>query len=108
MKVRVPIGYLRHVMLMKFKPGVDRAQVAALEAEFRAMTENITAVQGYEWGRDESVERKAQGFTHCFLVTFKDEAGRDAFLTNPDYMAFADKLEPMLDNQLVFDYRATV
>ena len=95
---------LRHVVLFKFKDDATPAQVQQIEAAFRALPEQITAIHAFEWGTDASVEGLAQGFTHCFFVTFKSEADRDAYLPHPAHRAFGAVLRPHLDKVLVLDY----
>ena len=55
---------------------------------------------------DGSVENKSKGFTHCFLVTFRDEKGRAAYLPHPDHQAFVKLVVPIVDDVLVVDYWA--
>ena len=97
---------LRHVVLFEFKPGTSAEQVAEIEAAFVALKAKIPVVQALEWGRDVSVESRAQGFTHCFFLTFKDEAARDAYLPHPEHKAFGELLRPYVEDVLVFDYWA--
>ena len=33
----------------------------------------VDTIHDFEWGTDISVENLSQGFTHCFLVTFKSD-----------------------------------
>ena len=47
---------------------------------------------------------KSKGFTHCFVVTFADEKGREAYLPHPAHKAFVNVLLPVLDDVLVVDY----
>jgi hypothetical protein len=49
----------------------------------------------------------AKGFTHCFNLTFVDEAARATYLPHPDHLAFVEQLKPALDDVLVVDYRFT-
>ena len=51
-------------------------------------------------------EGLAQGFTHCFFVTFKDEAARAAYLPHPEHKAFVDLMKPHMEKVLVIDYWA--
>ena len=51
-----------------------------------------------------SPEGLAKGFTHCFNLSFADEAARAAYLPHPDHLAFVAQLKPALDDVLVFDY----
>jgi hypothetical protein len=51
-------------------------------------------------------EPLANGFTHSFLVTFKDKAGLAAYLPHPAHEAFVAILKPHLEKVYVFDYTA--
>ena len=97
---------LRHVVLFKFKDGTAPEDVQRIEEAFRALPAQIDAIREFEWGTDVSVEGKADGYSHCFFVTFADAAGRDAYLPHPAHQAFGQVLRPHLDKVLVFDYWA--
>jgi len=97
---------LRHVVLFKFKDDAPAAKVKEIEGAFRALPGKIDAIKDFEWGTDVSVENLAQGFTHCFLVTFASEKARAEYLPHPDHKAFVDLLKPHLDKVLVVDYWA--
>ncbi len=99
-------GLLRHVVLFKFKDNVSPAQVQEVVDAFAALPKKIKTIVDFDYGTDVSVENKAAGFTHCFLVTFRDEQGRDAYLPHPAHQAFVKLVGPRLDNVLVFDYHA--
>lgn len=100
------LGVVRHVVLFKWKDGMPPATVKAIEDAFRALPGRIPGVQGFEWGTDVSPEKLAQGFTHCFLVTFPDAAARDAYLPHPAHQEFVELMRPHLDKVLVVDYVA--
>lgn len=97
---------LRHVVLFKFKDEVTEAQIQEVVDAFAALPEKIDVIQDFEYGTDVSVENKEAGFTHCFLVTFADEAGRDIYLPHPAHKEFGQLVRPRLDKVLVFDYYA--
>ena len=73
---------------------------------FAALPGKIDAIVDFECGTDVSVEGKADGFTHGFLVTFRDEAGRAAYLPHPAHQEFVKLVGPHVDKVLVFDYWA--
>jgi len=100
------IGKLRHVVLLKFKDDTSAEVVKSIEAGFAALPGKIDVIVDLEWGTDVSVENLQDGFTHCFLVTFKDAKGRETYLPHPAHTAFVDKLKPHLDKVLVIDYVA--
>lgn len=95
---------LRHVVLFQFKDGTPAENVRQIENAFRALPDKIDVIQDFEWGTDVSVEGLAEGFTHCFFVTFASEADRDAYLPHPDHTAFGTVLHPHLEKVLVLDY----
>lgn len=96
--------YLRHVVLFKFKDEASASQIKEVEDAFSALPKKINTIVGCEWGKNISPENLAQGFTHCFLVTFKDAAGRDYYLPHPDHQALVKMLGPVLDKVLVIDF----
>lgn len=97
---------LRHVVLFKFKEDATQAQIDAVVKGFGELPEKIDGIHEYEWGTNNSPEDHAQGYTHCFLVTFKTEAERDAYLPHPAHQAFVKILLPILDEVHVVDYWA--
>lgn len=97
---------LRHVVLFKFKDNTSAADIKKVEQAFRELPAKIKEIKGFEWGTNNSPEGLAQGFTHCFFLTFDSEAGRAAYLPHPDHKAFGAVLGPHLDKVLVVDYWA--
>ena len=78
-----PMKVLRHVVLFKFKENVTKQQIQEVVDAFAALPKKIKAIEDFEWGTDVSVENKARGFTHGFIVTFADTQARDAYLPHP-------------------------
>ncbi|HUG92118.1 MAG TPA: Dabb family protein [Planctomycetaceae bacterium] len=101
-----PAGPLRHVVLFKFKADATPEQIKAVEAGFAELPKKIDTIQAYEWGTDVSPEMRSQGFTHCFLVTFRNAQGRDAYLPHAAHQEFVKLVLPILDDVLVVDYQA--
>ena len=99
-------GKLRHVVLFKFKDGTPQEKVDEIVAAFRKLPEQIDTIQGFEWGTDNSPEMLAQGFTHCFVLTFADANGREVYLPHPKHKEFGALLRPYLDKVLVVDFFA--
>lgn len=95
---------LRHIVCFKFSEEATPEKIAMVEKAFAELPEKIDTIQAFEWGTNVSKENKAKGFTHCFLVTFKDQAGLDTYLPHPAHKAFVGKLEGLIDDVFVFDY----
>ena len=95
---------LRHVVLFKFKDSSTPADVARIVEAFRGLPARISEIKGFEWGTNVSPEGKAQGFTHCFFVTFTSEADRDVYLPHPAHKEFVALVGPHVDKVCVVDY----
>jgi hypothetical protein len=55
---------------------------------------------------NDSPEKKNLGFTHVYLVTFKDAAARDTYLPHPEHKKFGALLGKLgvLEDAFVVDY----
>jgi lysophospholipase L1-like esterase len=95
---------LRHVVLFKFKDDVTKDQIKEVTDAFAAFAKNLDVVEDFEWGTDNSPEMRSEGFTHCFLVTFRDEQGRATYLPHPEHKKFVELALPRIEKVLVVDY----
>ena len=101
-----PAAVLRHAVFFAFKEESTEEDVQGVVDAFRALPEKIDAIIDFQWGKNNSPEGLDDGFTHCFLLTFKDEAGRAAYLPHPEHKAFGAALGPHLKDVFVIDYWA--
>ncbi len=97
---------LRHAVFFKFKDDASGDDVTKIEEAFAELPSKIDVIKSFEWGKNNSPERHSHGFTHCFLVTFADDAGRAAYLPHQDHQAFVEILKPSLDKVRVLDFVA--
>ncbi len=98
---------LRHLVMFKFKDDSSAADIAKVVDAFRGLKSKIPEVAAFEYGVDNSPEGLANGFTHCFLITFKSEDDRAVYLPHPAHKAFVEVLKPHLDKVQVLDYWAS-
>ncbi|MFM8216133.1 MAG: Dabb family protein, partial [Pirellula sp.] len=78
---------LRHVVIFKFKESSSAADVQKVVDGFRGFKGKIPEIASFEFGTNNSPEKLNDGFTHCFLVTFKSEKDRDVYLPHPVHKA---------------------
>jgi hypothetical protein len=97
---------LRHVVLFKFKADAKPEQIKAVEEGFAALPGKVKAVHDFEWGTNNSPEGLNRGYTHCFFVTFLNEADRQTYLDHPEHKKFVEILLPILEEPHVVDYWA--
>lgn len=97
---------LRHVVLFQFKASSSQEEIAQVVQAFRELPKQIPQIAEFEYGTNNSPEGLEDGFTHCFLVTFRSEEDRDSYLPHPHHQRFVEILRPHLEKVLVVDYWA--
>ena len=97
-------GPVRHIVHFKFKASATKEQIAKIVEEFAALKGKISVVESLEWGTNVSKEGLDKGFDYCWLVTFKNEADRDAYIVHPAHKAFVELLKPVLEEPMVVDF----
>jgi hypothetical protein len=66
----------------------------------------VPGILDYSWGANNSPEGLSQGFTHAFVMTFRDVAARDAYLPHPAHEKVKQQILPHVEAVIVFDYVA--
>jgi hypothetical protein len=97
---------LNHVVSFKFKSTASPDDIKKVETAFRDLKTKIPQIVSYEWGTNVSKEKHDKGFTHCFILSFKSEKDRDAYIDHPEHKAFGKLLHPYLDDVFVIDFWA--
>ena len=95
---------LQHVVSFKFKSSATVQDITRVEQALCALKQSIPQIVALEWGTNVSKEKKDKGFTHCFILTFKSEKDRDAYLVHPEHKAFGKLVGPLLDDVFVIDF----
>lgn len=99
---------LRHAVFFSFKDSSSAEDVDGVVNAFKALPEKIDAIVGFQYGTNNSPEGLHDGFTHCFLLTFENTAGRTEYIPHPAHAGdFADVLRPHMDKVFVIDYWGT-
>ncbi len=95
---------LRHAVFFQFKESATPEDVQKIVDAFRELPAKIDVIADFQCGTNNSPEGLNDGLTHCFLLTFKDEAGRAAYLPHEAHQAFGALLGPHLEKAFVIDY----
>ena len=97
-------GPVRHVVQFKFKKDVTSEQIQQVVDEFAKLPQKIRVIDTFEWGTNVSTEGLDQGYTHCWLLSFRSEKDRDFYLHHPDHEALAALAKPLLETAHVVDF----
>jgi hypothetical protein len=98
---------LRHVVMFGWKAGTSNDSISKIVSAFKALPSKIDLIKDFEYGTNNSPEKLTNGLTHCFLLSFKSEADRNAYLIHPAHKAFGAQLKPKPDYITVLDYWVT-
>jgi hypothetical protein len=95
---------LRHVVAFRFKPDVTLEQMQRVTRDFQALPKKVPQIVAFEGGPDVSFKQKTGKFTHCFIVTLKNEKELALYGEHPDHKAFSRSVDPLLAEVMVIDY----
>lgn len=101
---RADTDKLDHVVCFKFKTTATPQDIANVEQAFQALKQKIPLIKSLEWGTNVSKEQRDKGFTHCFILSFKNEKDRDTYIDHPQHKAFGKLVGPVLDDVFVIDF----
>lgn len=98
------MGKVKHIALVKFKEGQGTEQIEKLFAEILDLSETVPGIEDYVAGTNNNPEGLADGFTHGFVMTFRDVAARDAYLTHPEHERAKALVMPCVEKIVVLDF----
>lgn len=97
-------GLLRHAVFFSFKDSSTEQEIQGVVNAFANLPSQIDSIIDFQHGENNSPEGLSDDFTHCFLLTFADDAGRQKYLPHPAHKAFGDVLRPHMKDVFVVDY----
>jgi hypothetical protein len=97
---------LRHIVMYKFKDNVTPAELQQVVDAFAGLPKKVSTIIGFEHGTNVSREGKSEGFTHVFVVTFRNETDLANYLVHPAHDAYVQVVRDRRDKVIVFDYWA--
>jgi hypothetical protein len=95
---------VQHIALFQFKPDTTAQTIQRATDDLRRLSRVIGGITAFSIGTNSSPEGLARGLTHGFVMTFQDEAARDAYLTHPEHEKFKAFALPHIEQVVVFDY----
>jgi hypothetical protein len=93
---------LKHVVFMKFKEGVEEAEVLDLERGLGSLPAKIPEIKGYEFGRD--VLHTERSYDFALVSTFDDLEAMKRYQVHPDHAAVVEKVRKLSHSILAVDF----
>ena len=98
---------VKHIVIFKYKSSATPEQIKEVTDAFGALKGKIPGIVSFEYGVNNSPENLNKGFTHVYLLTFKDAAARDTYLPHPEHKNFGALLGKLniLEEPFVIDFQ---
>lgn len=97
---------LLHVVSFKYKETSTPEDIKRIEEAFKALKTSIPGIVSFQHGTNNSPEKHAKGFTHCYILGFESEKARDEYLPHPEHKKFGGIVGPHLADVFVIDFWA--
>ena len=97
---------LLHVVAFKYKETTTPEDIKRIEDAFKALKTSIPGIVSFQHGTNNSPEKHAKGFTHCYILGFESEKARDEYLPHPEHKKFGGIVGPHLADVFVVDFWA--
>ena len=97
---------VRHVLVVRFRPGMTDESFQAFIVAFRELSRKIEGIISFEYGANNSSEGLDRGMTHVITLTFANVQARDAYLPHPEHRKFVEWIGQLdnIEELLVIDY----
>jgi hypothetical protein len=93
---------IKHVVLVKFKPGVTEADVAELRKKLAALPGIIPEIKGYDFGQDLRPEKTLD---FALVSTFEDMAAVKRYLVQPDHVVVGKLIRGLCESLQIIDFQ---
>ena len=95
---------LRHVVVLRWKPGTTAAQLVALERALATLPAQIPEIRTYRFGADAALT--SGNFDFAIVADFDDEAAFRAYVSHPAHQRFiAEHTRPLTAERAAVQFR---
>lgn len=95
---------IKRIVLFRFKAGTPDKTINKIFGDLKGLKDKIPGINDFAYGPYSSSDGLNQGYTHAFIMTFKDAASRDGFGPHPEHQRVVSTLGPHLETVLAFDF----
>jgi len=99
---------IHHLVLLRFRRAVPAKDVELVFATLAGLKGKIPGLLSFAGGPYSSPEGLARGYTHGFVMTFRDAPSRNGYLDHPEHVKVKEQVLPFLeggvDGVIAFDF----
>ena len=96
---------LNHIVMMKFKPGTQDAEIDDLEKTLDNLPNAIAEIQMYEFGRN--VIRSQQSYDFVIVSLFANQEALHRYQTHPEHLTVLKKTKKLCEDIITVDFEGT-
>ncbi len=93
---------LKHLVFMKFKPGITEAQIEELRNSLAALPGKIPEIKEYSFGKD--VMRSERSMDFALVSAFTDLEALKRYSEHPDHQLVISLVSSLTEKTLAVDY----
>lgn len=96
---------INHIVLMKFKPGVDGDAIDDLEKSLDQLPNTIREIHMYEFGRD--IVHSDRSYDFALVSLFANLEALDRYRSHPDHLNVLAKIKNLCADIIAVDFEGT-
>jgi hypothetical protein len=93
---------IKHVAVMKFKPGISESRFRDMEKGLKALPGVISEIKSYEFGLD--VVRSERSYDFGLVADFEDLEALRRYQIHPDHLKVIEIIKELCDSILAADF----
>jgi len=96
---------INHVVLAKFKPGVNDADIEELERMLDDLPNKIIEIHTYEFGRD--LIHAAKSYDFAIVALFANLEALDRYQSHPRHLPVGKKIHEICERVITVDFEGS-
>jgi quinol monooxygenase YgiN len=93
---------LKHVVVMKFKPGTSEDDIEDIEKGLASLPARIPEIKRYEFGKD--ILHTERSYDFVLISEFEDQEAMGRYQTHPYHFAVLNKIRAICENIIAVDF----
>ena len=95
---------LRHIVIMKFKTGVDAPQVEHLKIGLASLPGKIDEIKGFEFGPD--ILKSERSYDFALIASFTDLDSLKTYQVHPAHIPVLQEVRGLCEHIIVVDFES--
>jgi hypothetical protein len=93
---------LKHIVLMKFKTGIDKLQIEDLKENLGALPGKINEIKEFQFGPD--ILKSERSYDFALVASFTGLESLKSYQGHPDHLPVIQKVRGLCETILVVDF----